>query len=74
MTLRDEVYARSGGHCECVRRGCSHSGRCVGALRGEWEIHRIESGGPFTLSKVVALCEVCTRHSHGSPLGPFPGF
>jgi hypothetical protein len=74
MTLRDDVYSRGEGRCECTIKGCGHSGRCSGLLRGEWEIYRIEPGGPFTLSNVVALCEACDRHARGSPVGPLPGF
>ena len=61
MGIREDVYARAGGRCECTMRSCGHTGRCSAMLRGEWEIHRLTAGGPYTLSNVVALCQTCHR-------------
>jgi hypothetical protein len=74
MALRDDVYNRAEGRCECFARDCGHTGRCLGVLRGKWDIHRIEAGGPFTLANLVALCEACDRHVRGTAVGPLPGF
>ena len=64
MTIRDEVYQRSGGKCECTMSVCNHhSGRCNAMLRGEWEVHRITAGGPYTLSNVKAMCQTCHRNT-----------
>ena len=47
--LRDAVYRRAGGKCECTMQTCSHhTGRCNAMLRGAWEIHRITAGGAYT--------------------------
>lgn len=64
MAIREEVYERSGGKCECTMKTCSHhTGRCNAMLRGEWEVHRINAGGPYTLSNVVAMCQTCHRNT-----------
>ena len=63
MAFRDDVYNRAGGKCECKMKTCGHSGRCSAMLRGEWEIHRITAGGPYSLSNVVAMCQGCHRNT-----------
>jgi len=63
MALRDEVYARARGRCECTMKTCDHAGRCSAMLRGEWEMHRITAGGPYTLSNVVGMCQTCHRNT-----------
>lgn len=70
MSIRDDVYKRAGGKCECRMAVCSHhSGRCSAMLRGEWEIHRINAGGPYTLSNVVAMCQSCHRNTPSYGVG-----
>ncbi len=62
MPIRDEVYKRAGGKCECKMKACSHhTGRCNAMLRGEWEVHRLIAGGTYTLSNVIAMCQTCHR-------------
>jgi hypothetical protein len=39
-----DCAARCGSGGEMSGEGCRHTGRCLGVLRGEWEIHRIEPG------------------------------
>jgi len=64
MSIRDDVYKRSGGLCECKMKTCSHhTGRCNAKLRGAWEIHRITAGGAYVLSNVVAMCQTCHRNT-----------
>lgn len=47
MTLREQVYNRAGGRCECTMLTCGHQGRCGAVLRGEWEVHRMSAGGDY---------------------------
>lgn len=61
MGIREDVFARAGGRCECTMSTCGHSGRCPAMLRGEWEVHRITAGGPYTPSNVKAMCQMCHR-------------
>ena len=71
MRLREDVYARAQGQCEY---GCAHNGRCLSGLHGDWDLHPIDPGGPFTIDNLLALCEACARHARGSALGPLPEF
>jgi hypothetical protein len=60
--MRDDLFTRAGGKCECTMRGCGHhSGRCNAMLRGGWEAHRMTAGGPYILSNLVAMCQTCHR-------------
>jgi hypothetical protein len=68
VSLREDVYRRAGGRCECRMKTCSHhSGRCNAVLRGEWEVHRIIAGGPYILSNVAAMCQRCHRNTPSVP-------
>jgi hypothetical protein len=69
MAFREDVYARANGRCECNMSTCVHSGRCPAVLRGEWEIHRITAGGPYTLSNVKAMCQTCHRNTPSYGVG-----
>jgi len=63
QTLRDAVYRRAGGRCECSMVICGHhTGRCPEPLRGEWELHRLTAGEPYTLGNVVGMCQSCHRN------------
>ncbi len=45
MDVREMVYARAGGRCECNMTICSHHiGGCSAKLPAEWEDHRIKAG------------------------------
>ena len=71
MALRDDVYARAGGRCECTMKVCPrHIGRCTARLRGPWEMHRRTAGGSYTLSNVVAMCQTCHRNTPSYGRGP----
>jgi hypothetical protein len=74
MIVRDEVYDRAEGLCECTLRGCSHHGQCSQPLRGDWEIYRLDPAVVYNLSNLVALCEACSRRARGGTAGPLPGF
>jgi len=64
MAIREDVYARAGGKCECTMKNCSHhTGRCNAILRGEWEVHRLTAGGAYVLSNVIAMCQACHRNT-----------
>ena len=70
MSIREEVYARAGGKCECTMKICSHhTGRCNAMLRGDWEVHRITAGGPYTFSNVFAMCQTCHRNTPSYGVG-----
>jgi hypothetical protein len=65
--VKDEVYKRCGGRCECGRQHPSttnaphHGGRCPTTFMryGAWEAHHIVAGGPDTASNCEALCIRC---------------
>ena len=63
MAIRDEVFNRAGGRCECTMKICGHSGRCTARLHGEWEVHRLTAGGPYVLSNVLGMCQTCHRNT-----------
>lgn len=69
MALRDDVYSRAGGQCECTVTSCGHSGRCPAMLRGEWEVHRITAGGPYTMSNVKGMCQTCHHNTPSYGVG-----
>lgn len=68
-TIKDEIFKRSGGQCECTRKheGLSaphHGGRCSATFtrHGNWEAHHIVSqnaGGADTKRNGEALCVKC---------------
>jgi len=73
--LRGAVFLRAGGQCECVAREvrsvlkvlllrCSHAGRCNAALRGPWELYRVDAG-PYDLSNVKGMCQARYRNASG---------
>lgn len=62
--LRDDIYHRAGGRCECEMKTCGdHKGRCTRILRGAWEVHRITAGGAYTMSNVIGMCQECHRNT-----------
>jgi len=67
--LRIDVLTRSGGRCECVMKTCGHSGRCTAMLRGQWELHRINTNGEYTMSNVIGLCQMCHRNTPSYGVG-----
>ena len=69
MALRDEVYERARGRCECTMKTCGHNGRCGVVLRGEWEVHRLTAGGPYVLSNVIGMCQTCHRNTPSYGVG-----
>jgi hypothetical protein len=70
MALRDDVYRRARGRCECMMETCSqHTGRCSAALRGEWHVDRITAGEPYTLSNVLGMCQTCHRNTPSYGVG-----
>jgi hypothetical protein len=70
MAIREDVYKRAGGKCECTMKSCSHhTGRCNAQLRGEREVHRVTAGGPYTLSNVIAMCQTCHRKTPSFGVG-----
>ena len=74
MALRDDVYERAEGQGECCLRGCGHTGRCLGVLRGEWEMNRINPEGRLPLA-ISWLCAKPAIAMPGAlPLVHFPGF
>ncbi len=61
--IRELVYKRGGGKCECMEEVCSHhTGCCNAMLRGEWGVHRTDPEGAYTPNNVVAMCQECHRN------------
>ena len=62
--VKEDLYKRAGGKCECTMSKCSHhTGRCNAMLRGAWEAHRVTAGGAYTLSNLIAMCQICHRNT-----------
>ncbi len=66
-TVRLELYRRANGQCECTMSVCSHhrvGQRCPHKLIAEsWEAHHKTSGGPDTLSNLIAMCATCHKNT-----------
>jgi 5-methylcytosine-specific restriction endonuclease McrA len=61
--LRNAVYKRAGGQCECSMLICGHhSGRCLEKLSGEWELHRLVAAEAYALANVIGMCQRCHRN------------
>lgn len=62
---RTALYHRAGGRCECTMNVCDHGGRRChrGLSTGYWEAHHRSSGGPDTLSNLVAMCATCHKNT-----------
>lgn len=70
MGIREDVFARANGQCECTMQCSHHAGkRCPHQLRGEWEVHRLTAGGAYTLSNVKGLCQTCHRNTPSYGVG-----
>lgn len=62
--IREAVYNRSGGRCECTADDCAHhSGRCGAQLRSRWDVLRKNPGGAFSAWNLQALCVRCHRNA-----------
>ena len=62
--VRNDLYDRANGRCECTMSSCSHhEGRCNAMLRGPWEAHRLRAGGSYVLSNLKAMCQTCHRNT-----------
>ena len=62
--LREQVYVRARGACECTRQKCGHhSGRCPNSLGYSWEPQRVDTDRPYTAVNAIALCEQCYRNT-----------
>jgi hypothetical protein len=58
--LREQVFERVWGRCECIETVCgTHVGRCGEALRGRWVVACIDPSSEYTLSNVRGLCSEC---------------
>jgi hypothetical protein len=72
-TLRKVLFARANGQCECTMSDCKdHDAgkRCPNKLiAGKWEAHHKTSGGPDTLSNLIAMCSTCHENTrtYGRP-------
>lgn len=62
--VRQELFERAGGKCECIMVSCSHHVlRCNARLGDNWEAHRVTAGGPYALSNLKAMCPRCHRNT-----------
>ena len=67
--LREQIYKRANGQCECKMGTCDHPGRCAARLRGEWQTHRMIAGGKYIPSNVLAMCQECHRDTPSYGVG-----
>ena len=64
--MRQELYQRSGGRCECKMTVCSHHRagvRCSNLLKAGWDAHHKTAGGLDTLSNLIAMCLECHKNT-----------
>ena len=62
QTMKDSLFARSGGRCECHRSTHMHMGRCSNQLEEDWRAYQPISpakGGVDLLYNWQALCADC---------------
>jgi hypothetical protein len=61
--VRQELFNRAGGQCECTMAVCQHhraNTRCPNTLRiGNWDAHRRTAGGVYELWNLLAMCKEC---------------
>jgi hypothetical protein len=71
-SIKDEVYRRCGGRCECIRQhvgridATHHGGRCITRFtrHGTWEARfriALNRGGRIAASNCEALCMSCYK-------------
>jgi hypothetical protein len=62
--LKDAVYRRAGGKCEC--QGCAgHKEPCLNWLRPGWGVRRKTPGGELSPANAIAACKTCNEASPG---------
>jgi len=62
--VRQELYRRAGGRCECTMTVCDHLGRCSRLLAAPyWDAHHNAAGGPDTASNLTAMCGTCHKNT-----------
>lgn len=65
--LKDALYKRANGHCECKMRSCDHhraGSKCPRSLvPGYWQVHRLNTSGDYTLSNTKAYCKTCHKNT-----------
>lgn len=64
QSVRDDIYRRAGGRCECEMIVCSHSGRCSNGLYSpHWDAHHRSANGPAVASNLIAMCATCHKNT-----------
>jgi hypothetical protein len=63
--LKDAVYRRAAGKCECEMTGCGHQGRCTNWLRPGWGVRCKTAGGEWSLTNAFAACKTCNESTPG---------
>jgi hypothetical protein len=62
--MREKLYERANGCCECEMKRCpQHTGRCGAMLRGPWGAHRKSAGRSYRLGNLTAMCQTCHRNT-----------
>lgn len=65
--VRNQLWIRAGGGCECRRTVCGHLGRCNRVLgAGAWHANHVVAelvGGPSTFANGEALCVPCHQNT-----------
>jgi len=73
QSIKDALYKRAGGRCECTMRVCSHHAagiRCPNKLTGEWNVHHRTTTGPDNLGNITAMCIRCHKNTGSFGRGP----
>lgn len=64
QAVRDEIYRRAGGRCECEMVVCGHRGRCTTGLHPpHWDAHHKNANGPDTPGNLLAMCATCHKNT-----------
>jgi hypothetical protein len=65
--VKQRLYTRAGGQCECTMRVCDHhraGSRCPhGLSAGYWNAHHRAAGGVDNLGNLIALCASCHKNT-----------
>jgi hypothetical protein len=67
QAVRDALYQRAGGRCECTMMVCEHhkaGTRCTRSLLvGFWDAHHRSAQGLDNLGNLIAMCATCHKNT-----------
>lgn len=65
QSIRQALYRRAGGQCECTMSVCDHHrGRCTHGLNPPyWDAHHRSRLGGDGLGNLLAMCATCHKNT-----------